>query len=386
MKEQNNLEWLTPLKQRPDLYMDEKTAMKIEQRLRSGKKRNTIFFYVPVTFATIAAIVLLFTFLSSGMLLQRGSLYAKDVERFLAGKEILEKQDWDDMEREIKLPTQAPFEVEKVELNRDQFGPHHINEKGVVEYLDGDITVIEVTYFGQMKDKSVWMRLTQKGSEYERQITDEQKVDIRKDLKGFYWDSENVKGIWWEDGGAVYEIEITVFSPGGKINTDTIEQKEIIKIAQSFEVFKKKGLVEQKDDYVLTDEWKESLSAFDSVGRPYYHFTSIPFEVVEVNSEYSLGGNIDTVHVEYRGPDNKSIELFVSFNQPMDKDAPDLKSDFTEAVTSNGLVYYYGHFDLDKTIVVWDDGKNRFLVYLWEIEDVEDKIPTIIESMKIYEN
>ena len=386
MKEQNNLEWLTPLKQRPDLYMDEKSAQKIEQKLLNGKKRNTIYFFIPTAFAAITAIVLVFSILSSGVFLQRGSLYPNDVDRFLSGKDILEKQDWDNIEREIKLPTQAPFEVERVQLSRDHFGPMDMNEKGEVEYTEADSTIIEITYFGKMKDNSIWMRVTQHGSEYKRQSTDEQKVALGKEQAGFYWDSGNVKGVWWEDLGAFYEIEITAFSQGGKINTDIFEQKEIIGIAKSFEVFKKKGLAEQKDDHVLSDEWKKSLSAFNSVGRPYYHFTSIPFEVVEVNSEYILGGNIDIVHVEYKGNDNKALEFFLSFNDPLDKNAPDLKSDYMEAVTSSGLTYYYGHFDLDKTIVVWGDGTNRFLVYLWGIEEVENKIPALIESMKVYED
>ena len=107
---------------------------------------------------------------------------------------------------------------------------------------------------------------------------------------------------------------------------------------------------------------------------------------MEVNSEYILGGNIDIVHVEYKGNDNKALEFFLSFNDPLDKNAPDLKSDYMEAVTSSGLTYYYGHFDLDKTIVVWGDGTYRFLVYLWGIEEVENKIPILIESMKVYED
>ncbi|MDX5474630.1 MAG: hypothetical protein LPK00_03750 [Bacillaceae bacterium] len=296
MKEQNNLEWLTPLKQRPDLYMDEKSALKIEQNLRSGKKRNTFYFFIPTAFAAIAAIVLVFSFLSSGIILtQSGSLFPKDVNRFLAGKDILEKQDWDDIEREIKLPTQAPFEVEKVEINRGQFGPHHINEKGEVVYKEGDINLIEITYFGKMKDKSVWMRVTQHGSELKRQPTDELEVALGKKKTGFYLDSENVKGIWWEDGGAFYDIEITVFSPGGNINTDAFEQKEIIGIAKSFEVFKKKGLAEQQDETVLSDEWKDSslsleMVAFNSLteeesSRIFVSPKDAFVELVEVNDE-----------------------------------------------------------------------------------------------------
>lgn len=244
MGNHDDLKWITPLKNRPNLFLDEESIRVMETKIRNGhekrrnKKLNLIFIAsIPALLALLFAFIIWAPF-------SNNALY-EDYQKFVAGEIISEEHQWDHFEREIKLPTYIPFDVDGVILNTIQRGP--------MELMDGELVYLEE---GNPEYQEINIRYLKEGEmALEIYQTDTKLISlenttfspagevikIRSNLEGYYSYNGAVQMLYWQENGVFYHMSLSKQEHSNNEQKDPpFPIEELINIAQSFLVYKHK--------------------------------------------------------------------------------------------------------------------------------------------------
>ncbi|MBM7621617.1 hypothetical protein JOC95_003506 [Bacillus tianshenii] len=124
MKKQNSLEWLEPLKNRPNLYMDEQDNLKIERVLKNNSLKPSKPFYIPALLVTVvAALVIAFNFLPLVFDKEKGAPSSAEEKSSLSTELLEDLSAFEEIDKPIFHAAYLPFE--RANIVSDQLpGPY----------------------------------------------------------------------------------------------------------------------------------------------------------------------------------------------------------------------------------------------------------------------
>lgn len=128
----NNIEWLEPLKKRPDLLMDVETSEKIQRELRKGRQKGRNFIWVPSMLVTVAALLLAVFVLPSFLPSEEGAQLSAEMRDTLGAFEKIAEP--------IHHLTELPFEPK-----------HIVSDSGITPGYG--YKYVDVRYFGDTDEE-----------------------------------------------------------------------------------------------------------------------------------------------------------------------------------------------------------------------------------------
>ncbi|RFB13504.1 hypothetical protein DZB84_16140 [Bacillus sp. HNG] len=163
-------------------------------------------------------------------------------QAFLAEEQIAEIQELQEIERKIKLPTYAPFDVHEVEFMEQYLGPQSI-EDGELKKLEPDnpkFHVQNISYLSFNKPfKSIHLILADSTVESVN-TKGYETIQLNNGITAFYMFNGNAQMLFWIDDGVNYTLNIFVENKEKtSLRKEPFAKEEIIKIAESFRVYKK---------------------------------------------------------------------------------------------------------------------------------------------------
>ncbi|MEH7225256.1 hypothetical protein V7112_15715 [Bacillus sp. JJ1566] len=168
-------------------------------------------------------------------------------QAFLGEEQLSEIKEIEDVERTIILPTYAPFEVHEISFYQDYLGPKDFGN-GKDEPSPRD--PIETKFYNQnfiylsKEDPVKMMQVTLSDSSFVplENISSYDKDDLIKfgeGKVGSYYFNGTSQMFYWEEMGLTIMLHVTVDTKTTYLRTGPVPKEEIIKIAESFRVYKK---------------------------------------------------------------------------------------------------------------------------------------------------
>ncbi|MFS0821899.1 DUF4367 domain-containing protein [Bacillus sp. 1P02SD] len=162
-------------------------------------------------------------------------------QAFLAEEQIVEIKELQEIERKIKLPTYAPFEVYEVEFMEQYLGPQSI-EDGELKQLEPNnpkFHVQNISYLSFNKPfRSIHLILADSAVESVN-TKDYETIQLNNGITAYYMFNGNTQMMYWTDQGVNYHLNLIAENKDKSIRKEPIPREEIIKIAESFRVYKK---------------------------------------------------------------------------------------------------------------------------------------------------
>ncbi|WP_188205531.1 hypothetical protein [Alkalibacillus aidingensis] len=152
---------------------------------------------------------------------------------FLAEEELRGIEELEKFDHVLKFPTYAPFEIGEIEYDELYWGDREPKD-GQVHYVQGDdpdYLTPGINYFSEEEPR---YQLTVYLDDQHMQLSEKddfEAVTLNGDIEARYDQREFVQELLWQEGEVVFNIAIR--SDEG----DLLPKEEIIKIAESFEIF-----------------------------------------------------------------------------------------------------------------------------------------------------
>ncbi|MEH7385286.1 hypothetical protein V7147_07755 [Bacillus sp. JJ1521] len=165
-------------------------------------------------------------------------------QAFLAEEQIAQITEIQEIERKIKLPTYAPFEVHEVEFLQQYLGPKDFNngegEPTPLEPIDPKLYVQTIIYLSNEKPfKGIHLILADSIKE-EVATKEYEPIELNNGIKAYYMFNGNAQMMFWSDNGVNYHLNVIVENKDKtSFREEPISREEIIKIAESFRDYKK---------------------------------------------------------------------------------------------------------------------------------------------------
>ncbi|WP_223701804.1 hypothetical protein [Sutcliffiella deserti] len=194
----NNIEWLEPLKKRPDLLMDEKTSENIQKELRKDRQRKHRYFVsVPTILVSVAVLVLVLFVLPSFLPSEEGTQISAEIrDALVAFEEIAEP---------IHHLTTLPFEPK-----------HIVSDSGITPGFG--YKYVDVRYFGETEEKLLSFQVYFESPDGLNRELDEGtdsfetrmgiEVTYKNNGEEIYWQDDNKSFLIINRSGALTEQEI----------------------------------------------------------------------------------------------------------------------------------------------------------------------------------
>ncbi|PKR76787.1 hypothetical protein CEY16_13285 [Halalkalibacillus sediminis] len=163
---------------------------------------------------------------------------------FLAEDEM---EEWEaelkDFDRNIKFPTYAPFDIDNGSLELDYLGPMEVVDDEIVPLEDDNKyqTIITRYFGGESPRKAIEVEQHDASNlpiENINHYSEENLVEFGDGLEGAYYFNGMTQILSWENEGTTYSILVSVETEE-EHDSEPIPQEEILKIAASFEEYKK---------------------------------------------------------------------------------------------------------------------------------------------------
>ncbi|MCC3356043.1 DUF4367 domain-containing protein [Bacillus sp. REN16] len=163
-------------------------------------------------------------------------------QAFLGEEQIMQIKELQMIERKIKLPTYAPFVVHEVEFMEQYLGPQSL-EDGELKQLEPDnpkFHVQNISYLSfEEPFKSIHLILADSTVE-SVDTKDYENVQLSNGSTAYYMFNGNAQMLFWIEEGINYHLNVFVKNKDNtSFREEPIPREEIIKIAESFRVYKK---------------------------------------------------------------------------------------------------------------------------------------------------
>ncbi|MEH7236710.1 hypothetical protein [Bacillus sp. JJ1562] len=163
-------------------------------------------------------------------------------QAFLAEEQIAEIKELQKIERKIKLPTYAPFEVHEVEFMEQYLGPQSI-EDGELKQLEPDNPKFQVQNISYLSFddpfKSIHLILADSTVE-SLDTKGYETIQLDNGITASYMYNGSAQMLFWIDDGVNYHLNVFVENKDKtSLRKEPIPREEIIKIAESFRFYKK---------------------------------------------------------------------------------------------------------------------------------------------------
>ncbi|THE10747.1 hypothetical protein E1I69_17535 [Bacillus timonensis] len=164
-------------------------------------------------------------------------------QAFLAEEHIVEIKELQEIERKIKLPTYAPFEIIEVEYFQQYLGPKDFGngegDPAPLEPVDPKLYVHNISYLSNEEPfKGIHLILSDSTAE-EVDTKGYEPVELKNGIIAYYMFNGNAQMMYWTDEGVNYHLNLIAENKDKSIRKEPIPREEIIKIAESFRVYKK---------------------------------------------------------------------------------------------------------------------------------------------------
>ncbi|MCH1626420.1 hypothetical protein [Fredinandcohnia quinoae] len=167
---------------------------------------------------------------------------------FLAEDEIRKIDELKTFDRVIMLPTYAPFEIEGVDFEKSYRGPYKQDlENEMMIPLEEDnpkYQDLELYYFTTESPIGMMLVTLMDGSlmslESYSHYSEKNLIEFDNGRKGLYLYNGAAQMLAWEENGVIINLAVTIDNKSKQSSRyGPIPKEEIVKIAESFKVYKK---------------------------------------------------------------------------------------------------------------------------------------------------
>ncbi|MEH7381038.1 hypothetical protein V7138_11215 [Bacillus sp. JJ1533] len=167
-----------------------------------------------------------------------------DQETFLGAEQLKEIEELNDVERAIKLPTYAPFKIDKIEFFQQYLGPKDFGngegEPTPLEPVDPKLYVQNISYLSNEEPfQGIHLIIADSNAE-EVARKGYEPIELKDGITAYYFNNGNAQMMYWSDNGVNYHLNVIVENKDKtSFREEPIPIEEMIKIAESFRVYKK---------------------------------------------------------------------------------------------------------------------------------------------------
>jgi hypothetical protein len=210
-----------------------KNLLEIEEKPVKNSRKQ-----LKSVYSTVSGLAVILCFSIFVVFLQQNPFYN---QAFIGEKQLAQINELQGIERMIKLPTYAPFEIHEVKFSQTyhEQGPKSI-EDGKHKLLEPDNPTYQVQNIVYESSENPYksMLLVIADSSVGSVYTDGYKrVELDSGINAYYDFNGNSQLLYWREDGLDYRLNVFVQNKNKPSFSDPLPIEEIIKVVESFKAY-----------------------------------------------------------------------------------------------------------------------------------------------------